>query len=645
MCGLAGTLVFNSSEFEVTHSYINKMRDSMIHRGPDGAGTWISEDRRIGLGHRRLSIIDLSQKANQPMNNKDSSIYLVFNGEIYNHSEIRKELEKTNKYKWLTDHSDTEVILHAYEEWGISFIDRLRGMFAIAIWDAREKCLWLIRDRVGIKPLYFSIHNGRVVFGSEIKALLEDEDQDRKINEAGLFDYLSYLTVPAPNTLFEGIKKIPGGTWMRFNMDGSYEENKYWDVLNETISMESLSEEEIASELAKELRESVTYRKVSDVPVGVFLSGGIDSSTNAALFSGEKDKQVKTFSIGYDGNYNSYKNELDFAKLAAEHCNAKYHDKLLNQEDLINFLPDMIKLQDEPIGDPVCVPLYYVSKLAKENGVTVCQVGEGADEIFWGYPHWKKVLRIQNFSDSFIPKFFLKIALIFLKVLKKDSDWRYEAIKRCANGEPIYWGPEPYTHAQKLEMLSPGLRESFKNKSSWEAIKHIRHSFLENSKTKSNLDWMTYVDLNLRLPELLLMRVDKMSMGVSLEARVPFLDHKFLEFSMSIPPEIKTKQGNLKYILKKAVRNIIPDEIIDREKQGFSAPITEWSQDTLGDIGGPILERFCKETDILDWNSIKDFIQNRTEGSSKRDKEWWPLLNLALWWLVYIKQEDVNEVL
>jgi asparagine synthase (glutamine-hydrolysing) len=295
MCGLTGTLVFDASEFEVTHSYINRMRDSMIHRGPDGVGTWVSEDRRIGLGHRRLSIIDLSEKANQPMANEASSVHLVFNGEIYNHLEIRKELEKTNKYKWATDHSDTEVILHAYEEWGISFIHRLRGMFAIAIWDSKKKCLWLIRDRVGIKPLYFSIHDGRVVFGSEIKALLEDEDQERKINEKGLFDYLSYLTVPAPNTLFEGIKKIPGGTWMRFDMDGSYEEKKYWDVLNETIEIEHLSEKEIASELLRELRESVTYRKVSDVPVGVFLSGGIDSSTNAALFSGKKDKQVKTF--------------------------------------------------------------------------------------------------------------------------------------------------------------------------------------------------------------------------------------------------------------------------------------------------------------------------------------------------------------
>jgi asparagine synthase (glutamine-hydrolysing) len=361
-------------------------------------------------------------------------------------------------------------------------------------------------------------------------------------------------------------------------------------------------------------------------------------------FLEKKINKLRPFSIGYDGHYDSYKNELDFARLAAKHCNAKYHEKILNQEDLIKFLPKMIKLQDEPIGDPVCVPLYYVAKLAKENNVTVCQVGEGADEIFWGYPHWKKVLRIQNLSDSFIPKPLLKIALFFLKVLKKDNDWRYEAIKRCSNGEPIYWGPEPYTHHQKMDLLSPRLKKSFKNISSWDAIKHIRQSFLEKSKTKSNLDWMSYVDLNVRLPELLLMRVDKMSMGVSLEARVPFLDHKFLEFSMSIPPEIKTKQGNLKYILKKAVRKTIPDEIIDREKQGFAAPIKEWSQDTLGDVGRVVLERFCKETDILDWQTVNRYMQTGKNGSSQGENDWWPLLNLALWWLVYIKQEDINEV-
>jgi len=640
MCGLVGALSFESSDFIVNPSYIKAMRDTMVHRGPDGEGCWVDKDNRIGLGHRRLSIIDLSQAANQPMSNLDSSISLVFNGEIYNHAEIRAELEQLNKYTWQTNHSDTEVVLYAFQEWGISFIERLQGMFSIAIWDSRESCLWLIRDRVGIKPLYYSIHDNRVVFASEIKALLKDPDQKREINEEGVFHYLSYLTVPAPNTLFKGINKLPGGTWMRFNSDGSSHQEKYWDVLDKTVDLTTTSEEQISSGVLERLRSAVKLRKVSDVPVGVFLSGGIDSSTNAALFSESDASKVKTFSIGYDGNYESYKNELEYAKMAAEHVNADYYEKLLNAGDLISFLPEMIRLQDEPIGDPVCVPLYYVSKLAKENGVTVCQVGEGADELFWGYPHWKKLLAYQNFSDKFLPQFILKLTLSLLRILKKDQDWRYEAIKRVAEEQPIYWGPEPYTHNQKMALLSPRMKIFFKETTSWEAIKPIHDNFISKSKEASNLNWMSYVDLNLRLPELLLMRVDKMSMGVSLEARVPFLDHNFVEYAMSIPSKLKTKNGQLKYILKKAVRGIIPDKIIDRKKQGFAAPIKEWSEDSLGEIGKVQLERFCNETDILDWNEVQKYFEGDNSKTAYIKREWWPLLNLAMWWSIYIKEEN-----
>ena len=642
MCGLVGALTFNSSEFIISEPYIKKMRDTMAHRGPDGKGVWISKDSKVGLGHRRLSIIDLSDSANQPMINEEETISLVFNGEIYNHAEIREELEKLNKYSWKTDHSDTEVVLNAFQEWGISFIERLRGMFSIAIWDSNEGSLWLIRDRVGIKPLYYSVHDNRVVFASEIKALLQDPNQIREINEEGVFHYLSYLTVPAPNTLFKGIKKLPGGTWMRFNVDGSFEQNKYWDVMDNTVDLSKFSEEEISEQLLFNLRESVEIRKVSDVPVGVFLSGGIDSSSNAALFAESGETEVKTFSIGYEGDYESYKNELDFAKIAAENASAVYHERLLNAEDLIEFLPQMIKLQDEPIADPVCVPLYYVSKLAKDNQVTVCQVGEGADELFWGYPHWKRVLYFQNLADKFLPKFILKVGLFLLRFFKLNKDWRFEAIKRVSEDQPIYWGPEPYTHEQKMELLSPRMKESFKNITSWHAIEDIHNNFLSKSQSKSNLDWMTYVDLNLRLPELLLMRVDKMSMGVSLEARVPFLDHKFVEYSMSIPSDLKTKKGILKYILKQSVRGIIPDKIIDREKQGFSAPIKEWSKDSLGEVGKIQLENFCKQTDILDWEVVKKYFQGENSKSAYLKEEWWPLLNLAMWWSEYIKKENIK---
>ncbi len=631
MCGIVGTLSFDSSDFIITEEYIEQMRETMVHRGPDGAGVWVSNNKKVGLGHRRLSIIDLSENANQPMSNHEETLQIIFNGEIYNHGDIKKELITLGYRNWKTDHSDTEVILYAFQEWGINCIDKFRGMFAIAIWDSEKKELWLIRDRVGIKPLYYSIHNGRVVFGSEIKALLQDPAQEREVNESGLFHYLSFLTVPSPETLFKGIYKIPPGTWLNFNISGEKKEKRYWDVLNHVEDLQGHTEEEIKDGVLEHLREAVKLRKVSDVPVGVFLSGGIDSSTNAALFSEEEEDPVKTFSIGYEGQHQSYSNELGFAKIASKHANAEYYDKLLNVDDLIDFLPKMIKLQDEPIADPVCMPVYYVSALAKDNGVTVCQVGEGADELFWGYLHWKKVLTAESLAERYIPKIIFKLVVKMLSFFRLDHNRRFEAIKRLSLGQPIYWGPEPYTHNEKMRLLSPRMREQFSNANSWQSISDIHERFKKHPKTLSHLDWMTYIDLHLRLSELLLMRVDKMSMGVSLETRVPFLDHKLVEYAFSIPTEIKTKDGILKYILKKSVRGIIPDEIIDREKQGFAAPVDDWFNEDLGNLAEKQLLDFCQHTDYLDWEVVKSCLSNNTKT------ELWPLLNLALWWNEYIK--------
>ena len=633
MCGITGALSFKNGQFEITEPYITMMRDTMVHRGPDGAGTWVAKDGRVGLGHRRLSIIDISDAAAQPMCNEDQSIWLTYNGEIYNHAEIRSELEETGKYQWKTHHSDTEVILHAFEEWGIDCIHKFRGMFAFAIWDTRKRELWLVRDRIGIKPLYYSIHHGRITFASEIKALLKDPEQKREVHEEAFFHYLSFLTTPAPQTMFDGIKKLPGGTWLRINESGEIRENRYWDVWDHTSPMIGIPEDEIASRLLEELRTSVKYRKVSDVPVGVFLSGGIDSSTNTALFAEDNSHPVKTFSIGYDQEYKSYQNELTFARFMAKTANAQYHEKLLCQEDLISFIPEMIRLQDEPIADPVCVPVYYVSKLAKENGVTVCQVGEGADELFWGYEGWKSSLKLQKMNDWPVPNFLKNIGLAGLNLLNRKDRFYYEWLHRGANDLPVFWGgAEAFTHEQKLKLLSPRLRKQFAGYSSWEAIKPIRKRFEDKAWDKSHLNWMSYLDLNFRLPELLLMRVDKMSMGVSLEARVPFLDYKFVEMSMSIPESLKTKNKILKYILKKSVRGLIPDELIDRKKQGFGVPVYDWLYEELGDTIHSELEEFCKQTDFFNWNEL-------TSKRMKNSVQLWYLFNFSRWWRKFINSD------
>lgn len=630
MCGIAGALTFTDN-FTITHEYITRMRDTMIHRGPDGAGTWVDTRGRIGLGHRRLAIIDLSEAAAQPMSNADGTLWLTYNGEIYNHSELRSELEVVRPRKWKTDHSDTEVLLQAFQEWGIDAVHKFRGMFAFALWDTRKKELWLVRDRLGIKPLYYSIHHNRIVFASEIKALLEDSDQKREVNEEALFHYLSFIFTPSPSTLFDGIHKLPPGTWLRIDESGQIKERRYWDVWDYTLSLENESEDQIAERIIAELRTAVNYRKVSDVPVGVFLSGGIDSSSNAALFSENESQPVKTFSIGYAGNYSSYKNELDYARRMADHVGAIYHERLLTQEDLIEFIPRMVHLQDEPIADIVCMPVYYVSKLARDNGVTVCQVGEGADELFCGYPYWMFMLNLQKSDNLPVPRFVKKLGLAGLRFIGKDKNLQYEYLRRGAHGIPVFWGgTESFTETTKRRILSPRLKKKFNNYTSWESLKPLRKRFEEKAKDQSILNWMSYVDLNHRLPDLLLMRVDKMSMGVSLECRVPFLDHKFVELAMSIPQSTKVKDGNLKAILKKSVRGVIPDEFIDRKKQGFGVPIQEWMKEQMGEHAAKVMREFCAQTDFLDYEEVKKCIE-LNQGPKA-----WQLMNLALWWKKFI---------
>jgi asparagine synthase (glutamine-hydrolysing) len=631
MCGIVGTLVFNHSRFSVTERYIGDMRDTMSHRGPDGVGCWIRPDGRIGFGFRRLAIIDLSDAANQPMSNEDGSIWVVYNGEIYNHAEIRAELTKVGGHRWKTDHSDTEVILHAYEEWGIECLKRFRGMFAIGLWDGRSRHLWLVRDRIGIKPLYYSIHDGRIVFASEIKALLRDPDQKRAVDEEAFYHYLSFLTAPAPQTLFKGIRKLPPATWINVQEDGHVEERRYWDVLDHVNPLTSVSEEEISERILSELRTSVRLRKISDVPVGVFLSGGIDSSTNAALFSEGETSPVKTFTIGYEGEYASYRNELDYARKMARFVGAEAHELLLSVDDLIDFLPEMVYIQDEPIADPVCFPVYRVSKLAREYGVVVCQVGEGADELFCGYPYWKTMLDHQALDDLPFPRFLKRAILPGLRAIGKERGLVYEWVRRGAGGVPLFWGgAEAFTEEQKRRLLSPRLRKRLAGASSWEALRPIRARFEEKAWEREPLQWMSYLDLNLRLPELLLMRVDKMSMAVSLEGRVPFLDHKFVELSMSIPAAMKTKDDSLKYILKKSVRGIIPDELIDREKQGFSVPIYEWFLGGLGKMVHERLKNFMSRTDFLEPLEVERLV------AARQGPNLWYLLNFALWWERYI---------
>ncbi len=636
MCGIVG-IVKAAQGSPVPEPLLVRMRDSIPHRGPDAAGAWISPDGRVGFGFRRLAIQDLSAKANQPMSNEDGSVHLVFNGEIYNHAEIRRELKEIGGHDWKTDHSDTEVIVHAFEQWGIDCIERFRGMFAIAIWDSRRRELWLIRDRVGIKPLYYTTHSGRLAFASEIKALLEDPAQKRAVDEDALFHYLSFLVTPSPDTLFQGIKKLPAGCWLRWRDGGEPQVHQYWDALARARPQPDITEAAATEELMSRLRDAVNLRKVGDVPVGVFLSGGIDSSTNTILFSEGESKPVETFTVGYDREYQSYASELTYARQIATMVGAKHHEVIIRQQDALDFVPRMIELQDEPIADPVCIPVYFVSKLARDNGVIVCQVGEGADELFCGYPFWDNILAKQRRFGRSGMSLVNAGLMAGLKLAGHERSLFHEQLRRARCGQPLFWGgAESFTQRGKELLLSPRLREKFKNRTSWDYIGKVHQRFNELAWEKNPLRWMTYLDLNLRLPELLLMRVDKMSMGTSIECRVPFLDHKFIEFALGLPNRLLHQPGQSKVLLKKAVETILPREIIHRPKQGFGVPITEWFVDLMGDEVRATLRSFVRETDFFDPAEVEEIITRR------RNTQMWYLYNFALWWKRYIRNEPIG---
>lgn len=635
MCGICGFLKTKNSTKEYTVKQIQIMNNKMAYRGPDGEGTWISEDGICGLGHRRLSIIDLSENANQPMSDDKGMIQVVFNGEIYNHREIRTELERLGQNVWKTDHSDTEVIVRAYEQWGLDCLKKFRGMFAIAIWDARKGKIILIRDRLGIKPLYYTFTENTLIFASEVKAILSVLEYKPNINEKALYDYLSFLCAPEEETLFDGIYKLRPASWMICDTKKNICTHQYYEILDHIrVGLEDASEQELRREIIKELRTAIKLRKEADVPVGVFLSGGIDSSTNAALFSQNSNTKVKTFCIGY--SWDSQKcaeNENIYAKQMAEFCGAEYFEKYITNKEWLEILPEIIRLQDEPIADPTCVSSYYVARLARDHGIIVGQVGEGADELFCGYPNWLRFIKMSEILRKPIPKFSKKYIMNKMYKGKYANGIRPEAMRRNLNNQPIFWsGAEAFYEYEKRQIISSELNRKIGAYTSFEAIEPTYKKFCNSSREKSDLSWMGYVDLCHRLPELLLMRVDKMSMGVSLESRVPFLDHKFVELTMGIPQKMKIKGGITKYILKEAVRGIIPDEVINRKKSGFASPVYSMFLNGLADTMKQAVLHFTNETGLLNRKYVSEMFQNETS----RNKIWY-LYNLAMWYREYME--------
>ncbi len=637
MCGICGLLQLPGKQ-PISLDMLGRMSALISHRGPDDSGTYVSPDQSVGLSNRRLAIIDPSDSGRQPFSNEDSTIWVVYNGETYNYVEIRNDL----KARGHCFHSgtDTEIIVHLYEEYGVNCVQHMRGMFAFALWDQSKRRLFLARDRIGIKPLYYAYTPDAFLFASEIKCLLTHPQLKRAVNDEALYHYLTFLTTPAPQTLFKGVFKLPSGHRAIIDSDSHIHVEEYWDVFSGSQDDSSYSDADQAERVVSSLRESVRLRMVSDVPFGALLSGGMDSSTNVSLMAAEMDRPVQTFSIGYEGDNVSDYNEINYARQVADKFGTEHHEVLIGRDDLIRFLPDLIYHQDEPIADPVCVPIYYICKLAKDNGTSVVQVGEGADELFAGYWHWKAVLRLsQGPWQAFgaLPKWARHLTLKAASPM--INDLRMEYLRRGTAGEELFWGGAiAFGEDSKRNILTDEFLSRVGGLSSYEVVKKYKRNFDERCPNPDYLKWMSYLDLHMRLPELLLMRVDKMSMATSVEARVPFLDHEFVELVMSISQSQKIPGLRTKHLLKQAVQGLIPDNIIHREKQGFRVPISQWFSDTLGLIAKQKLHDFCQRTDYFRWSTVSKLVH-------KQDELVWYLLNFVLWHELWIEGVSSEELI
>jgi asparagine synthase (glutamine-hydrolysing) len=642
MCGIVGVFARDGSTVDVDR--VAAMRDTMRHRGPDDEGLWQSPEGHVTLGHRRLAIVDLSPAGRAPMANENGAVQVTFNGEIYNHAQLRERLEERGHV--FRSRCDTEVLVHLYEEHGTDMVDHLVGMFAFAIWDGDRGRLFLARDRLGIKPLYWTDDGRCFGFASEIKALLPLLPR-HEMDPVALSHYLTFVAVPPPRTLFAGIQKLAPGTTMVVDNDGPGEPQRFWDPLDNRVRFDG-EIEDWEAEIRFRLERSIDRRMMSDVPVGVFLSGGVDSSTNVALMSRLTKQPVNTFSIGFHGT--EQYNEFDWARRVAEQFAANHHEVRIDHDDLWRFMPELVHHQDEPIADPVCVPLYFVAKLAKDNGVTVVHVGEGADELFAGYATY---VQAHGIATKQWPRLRalprpLRLGLAAAGTaalrVRPGREVQIEALRRAAQPDGLLWwgGAVAFYEHGLDQVVTDEFRKHLDGDRPRDVVAEISQDAVSYG-ARDELDALIYQDLRLRLPELLLMRVDKLTMANAVEARVPFLDHELVELAMAVPRQEKIRDGIGKHVLKRAVGDLLPSDLVWRPKQGFGVPVSQWFRGELGDQ----LERKLKTSPInelgwLDGQTVSHVLELHRSGRAERSFQLWNILNLSAWFDHWIAGSELT---
>jgi asparagine synthase (glutamine-hydrolysing) len=629
MCGIVG---FVTSRVQNIPDYgvLRDMRESLIHRGPDDAGEYIRTiDQRgpfVFLGHRRLSIIDLGT-GHQPLCNEDETVWVVFNGEIYNFGELRTRLEDLG-HRFKTN-SDTEVIVHAYEEYKDDCFRYLNGMFAVGIWDEKQNRMVLARDRLGKKPLYYSFINGTLLFASELKAIMLSPAFPRKVDPVSLMKYLFFEFIPCPHTIFKDAKKIPAASYLVWDKKG-IEVGQYWSPFDRQNGEEKLSEAEAELRMMELLKESVKRRLISDVPLGVFLSGGIDSSTVAALAQKEVSGKIKTFSIGFeDPSFD----ESRYATLASKYIGTEHHEQMMMPADLLNIVPTLPDILDEPMADASILPTYLLSKFTR-GYVTVALGGDGGDELFAGYPTYL-AHKLATQYDRYLGRLHPAINLFGNLLPVSDDNISFDfKVKKFLSGigypdgirNSVWLGSFLFSENEKV--LSEEIHGQFNRNQLVEEISLYERQYPYDDR----ITRLQYLDLKLYFQESILVKVDRASMACSLEVRAPFLDHELVEFVMGLPSEWKLKGFTSKYILKKSMRHWLPDEIIQRKKKGFGVPIAKWVKMELKELFEDLLssDRIRREG-YLNPEYVTHLLQEHLVNKRDNRKQLWTLLVWELW--------------
>jgi len=625
MCGIVG-LVRNDGK-PIDEGLLARMNEAIRHRGPDEDGFYVNGS--VGLAMRRLAIIDL-KSGQQPIHNRDRTAWIVFNGEIYNYLELREKLEKLG-HTFYTN-SDTEAIVHAYDQYGSDCPKHLRGMFAFAIWDERTQELFLARDRVGKKPLLYAEVNGQLVFGSEFSAILLHPDVSKEIRPEAIDCYLSFMCVPAPLTAYRAIKKLEPGHSLRWRK-GEVKTERYWQP--DFSKKLDISEEEAGERAIEILRDAVKVRLMSEVPLGAFLSGGIDSSAVVALMSQESSEKVKTFSIGFEEQDFS---ELQHAKRIAEHVGADHHEFIV-RPDAVEILPMLVEHYGEPYADSSAVPTYYVARETRRH-VTVALNGDGGDESFAGYERYIAMGLTEKYRK--VPAFFRESLIKEAVNRIPTSPIRKSTVNSAKRLLEVVSKPRVNRYMHWMSVFNEGLKEPLYSDAFREQTdRAFAASFLDTWFKKANgngpVDTLLLTDLMTYLPNDLLVKVDIATMAVSLEARSPFLDHHVIEFAASLPERLKLRRLTTKYLLKKVLRRLLPAENLDRRKMGFGVPIGHWFRGKMQPfLREVVLSDKALRRGLFKPEVVKQLVEQHTRSERDYSHQLWTLLMLELWFLRFI---------